>query len=180
MMSAARVVRALALLLCLGGGVVPVALADLRATVNALPGADDAERRALLEAMVSSGDPAMAAVFDALSRGALYLDRRSGEVVLGERRGVGGPRGVGEGAERLVELGRPRLAGAADEVGHGAGDAVLDPGQRVGQRDARRVGGGAARAGGDEGEAAEEHGDGRDRPEGRQERGADGELTHGS
>ena len=88
MMSAPRVVRALALLLCLCGGVAPVALADLRATVNSLPGADDAERRALLEAMVSSGDPAMAVVFDALSRGALYVDRRSGEVVLGERRGA--------------------------------------------------------------------------------------------
>jgi urea transport system permease protein len=86
--SAPRILRALALLLCLCCGAVPVALADLRGTVNALPEADDAERRALLEAMVTSGDPAMAVVFDALSKGALYLDRRSGEVVLGERRGA--------------------------------------------------------------------------------------------
>jgi urea transport system permease protein len=86
--SAPRILRALALLLCLCCGAVPVALADLRGTVNALPEADDAERRALLEAMVTSGDPAMAIVFDALGKGALYLDRRSGEVVLGERRGA--------------------------------------------------------------------------------------------
>jgi urea transport system permease protein len=86
--SAPRILRALALLLCLCCGAVPVALADLRGTVNALPEADDAERRALLEAMVTSGDPAMAVVFDALGKGALYLDRRSGEVVLGERRGA--------------------------------------------------------------------------------------------
>ena len=88
MRSAPRVVRALVLLLCLGGGGIPVALADLRETVNALPGADDAARHALLEAMITSGDPATGLVFDALSRGALYLDRRSGEVVLGERRGA--------------------------------------------------------------------------------------------
>jgi urea transport system permease protein len=86
--STPRILRALALLLCLCCGAVPVAHADLRGTVNALPEADDAERRALLEAMVTSGDPAMVVVFDALGKGALYLDRRSGEVVLGERRGA--------------------------------------------------------------------------------------------
>lgn len=83
-----RIGRFLALSLCLSFGVASAALADLRETVNALPGADDAQRRALLETMVSSGDPAVAMVFDALARGALYLDRRSGEVVLGERRGA--------------------------------------------------------------------------------------------
>jgi len=61
---------------------------DLRATVNALAGATDARRQEILEVLATSGNPAAAAVFEALARGALYLDRRSGDVVLGERSGA--------------------------------------------------------------------------------------------
>jgi urea transport system permease protein len=75
-------------IICLCIGTAPAAFAGLRETVNALPGASDAERHELLETLATSGDPVATRVFEAMARSALYLDRRSGEVVLGERRGA--------------------------------------------------------------------------------------------
>lgn len=88
MTTVCRIARMLLLSLSVGYGNGSAAAPDLRETVNALPGADDTERRVLLESMVTSGDPAVDAILEGLARGALYLDRRSGDVVLGERRGA--------------------------------------------------------------------------------------------
>jgi urea transport system permease protein len=66
----------------------PSRAADARAAVDALAGASDDERHAVLLDLARSGDPVAGRVFDALARGALYLDRRSGQVVLGERSGA--------------------------------------------------------------------------------------------
>ncbi|MEM9757612.1 MAG: urea ABC transporter permease subunit UrtB [Pseudomonadota bacterium] len=60
----------------------------LRERVNALFEADDQQRRELLRELAASGDERVPAVFEALARGALYLDRRSDDVVIAERRGA--------------------------------------------------------------------------------------------
>lgn len=77
------------LVLCLSLWALPVAADEvLRDWVNALPDATPAERLALLERMALSGEPAAGVILDGLSRGALYVDRRSGNVVLGELSGA--------------------------------------------------------------------------------------------
>lgn len=80
------------LILCLLLGVLasPTVAEDaaLRERVNALFEADDQRRRELLREMAASGDERVPAVFAALARGALYLDRRSDDVVVAERSGA--------------------------------------------------------------------------------------------
>ncbi|EAQ97109.1 urea ABC transporter permease subunit UrtB [Congregibacter litoralis] len=78
------ILRALLLcLLCTGAARAET----LRDWVNALGEADAAEKRELLAKIAASGNEKTDAVFDAVSRGALYRDRRSNAVVLAERDG---------------------------------------------------------------------------------------------
>ncbi|MFK8042462.1 urea ABC transporter permease subunit UrtB [Congregibacter sp.] len=68
--------------------VLPVQAETLRDWVDELGSADAVQKRELLEKIAASGDPNTDKVFDALSRGALYLDRRKDTVVLAERKGA--------------------------------------------------------------------------------------------
>lgn len=56
--------------------------------MNQLGVADAAQKRELLAQIAASGDANATLVFDAVSRGALYLDRRNNAVVLAERQGA--------------------------------------------------------------------------------------------
>lgn len=67
---------------------VPPAAASLRDDVNRLDEVSGEERSTLLRQLLATADPAVDALFAAYGRGALYLDRRDGSVVLGERKGA--------------------------------------------------------------------------------------------
>lgn len=61
---------------------------ELSALVNQLGDASAAEKRELLVQIAQTNDVARSRVFEALSRGALYLNRKNAQVVLGERKGA--------------------------------------------------------------------------------------------
>ncbi|WP_439107627.1 urea ABC transporter permease subunit UrtB [Congregibacter sp.] len=80
------VLRSLFLCLLL---ISPVQAAEsLREWVNALGSADSAQKLQLLEKIAASGDENTDLVLDAVTRGALYLDRRNASVVLAQREGA--------------------------------------------------------------------------------------------
>jgi urea transport system permease protein len=61
---------------------------SLDTLLSELAGADADQKRELLERMAATGDSRSEKVFGALERGALYLDRRSGSLAIGERSGA--------------------------------------------------------------------------------------------
>ncbi|MFK7830692.1 MAG: urea ABC transporter permease subunit UrtB [Congregibacter sp.] len=66
---------------------VTVLAQDLRELVNQLGEASSAEKRELLAQIAQTGTESRNAVFEALARGALFLNRVDGSVVVGEREG---------------------------------------------------------------------------------------------